>query len=280
MGQTATFSFLSDVAALEAPAAPAGEAPGDYSILYLASINPDAGGFDSIWRSTSDPLGRIWERILCTATTNNDIILRVKQTPYDEEVRSDVIAFADLGTDAVGYSGDEGQVWGVSSLTTVTDLALSGDEVIYILNDNLVYRYIREGTSWVQTNKENTQLGFGRTIAVPLKNPAKEGEQTEDWVIVGGQGPPNGTGSVAWADFSQVVASFKPPLERWIEVPVVGDVQAIADDRFEQNKTIYAASHDPTDTSGKIYRWVIGESTEWDELEPPNSSFLRAGHAE
>jgi hypothetical protein len=263
--------FLSDVAVLEAPEAP-GEAPEDYDILYLASINHDPGGFDidSIWRSTSDPLGRSWERILCIATSDNGIILRVKQTPYDEADRSEVIVFADLVTDEVGYSVDEGQVWEVSSLTAVTavtDLALSGDEVIYILNGTLVYRYISEGIGWRQTNEESTQLGFGRTIAVPLKNPEKEAEETEDWVIVGGQG------SVAWADFSQVAVSFKPPLGRWVEVPVLGDVQAIADDRFEQNKRIYAASHNPTGTSGKIYRWVIGESTEWDELEPPNTAF-------
>jgi hypothetical protein len=50
-------------------------------------------------------------------------------------------------------------------------------------------------------------------------------------------------------------------------------VHVIADDKFEQKKIVYAASHDLTDTSGKIYRWVIGESTAWDELEPPNSAF-------
>ena len=269
-------SFLSDVAVLEAPEASAEEAPEDYPILYLASISDNTTvpvNFDSIWRSTSDPLGRTWERVLCIASTNDDIILRVKQTTYDEADRSDVIVFADRGTDVVGYSEHEGQVWEVRSLTTVTDLALSGDEVIYILNGTLVYRYIREDFGWIQTNKEDTQIGFGHTIAVPLKNPVKEAEETEDWVIVGGQGPPTGTGSVAWADFSQVPVSFKPPLGRWIEVPVLGDVQAIADDRFEKNKTIYAASHDPTDTSGKIYRWVIGESTEWEELEPPNTAF-------
>ncbi len=267
--------FLSDVAVLEAPKttgeAP-GKAPGDYSILYLASINLEPGGFDSIWRSTSDPLGRIWERVLCIATSDNGTILRVKQTSYDETDRSDVIVFADLVTDKVGYSEDEGQVWEVRSLTAVTDLAVASDDVIYILNGTLVYRYIREDFGWIQTNKEDTQIGFGRTIAVPLKNPEKD-EGTEDWVIVGGQGPPTGTGAVAWADFSQVPVNFKPPLGRWIEVPVLGDVQAIADDRFEQNKTIYAASHNPTDTSGKIYRWVIGKSTEWDELEPPNTAF-------
>jgi len=273
MGQAGPpFSFLSDVAVLEVPETP-GEAPIDYNVLYLASINPAAGGFDSIWRSTSDPLGRTWERILCTATTNNDIILRVKQTSYDETDRSDVIVFADIGTDKAGYSENEGQVWYVRSFTTVTDLALAGDEVIYILNGTLVYRYIREDINWLQTHKVNTQLSSGYTIAVPLKNPGKEDEETEDWVIVGETGPPNGMGSVAWADFSQVQVSFKPPLARWVEVPVPGDVQVIADDRFEQNKTIYAASHNPADTSGKIYRWVIGKSIEWDELEPPNSAF-------
>jgi hypothetical protein len=269
MGQTATSSFLSDVAALEAPQASAEEAPDDYSVLYLASINPDPGGFDSIWRSTSDPLGRTWERVLCRAATNNDVILRVRQPTYEETERSDVIVFADLGTDVVGYSGNEGQVWDVHPLTAVTDLALASDEVMYILNDILVYRYIRQDVGWRQTNKENTQIGSGHTIAVPLKNPGKEGEQPADWVIVGGQG----TGSVAWADFSQVVVNFKPPLERWINVPVVGDVQVIADDRFEQNKIIYAASHGFTDTSGKIYRWTMDKSTEWDELEPPNTAF-------
>ena len=44
-------------------------------------------------------------------TSDNGTILRVKQTSYDETDRSDVIVFANLGTDTVGYSADEGQVW-------------------------------------------------------------------------------------------------------------------------------------------------------------------------
>jgi hypothetical protein len=267
-------SFLSDVAVLEVPGAPGGEASEDYDILYLASINPDVGGFDSLWRSTSDPLGRTWERVLCTAATNDDLILRVKQTAYDEDVRSQVIACADLGTDLVISSQDEGQIWVVSHLTNVTDLALAGDEVMYILNGAVVYRYEWSVNNWVRTHEENTELDAGHTIAVPLKNPEKKGgEETEDWVIVGAAGPPSGFAKVAWADFSQGSVSFGPPFERRFEVPVPGDVQVIADDRFEQNKTIYAASHDLTDASGKIYRWVIDESTAWDELEPPNSAF-------
>ncbi|MCJ7653730.1 MAG: hypothetical protein MUO97_00240, partial [Dehalococcoidia bacterium] len=267
------FIILSDVAALEAPE-PVEESGAfeDYDILYLASVD-DTGGLDSIWRSTSDPLGRTWERVLCIATTNDDIILRVKQTTYEETDRSEVIVFADRGTNVVGYSEDEGQVWDVSYLTAVTDLALADEEVIYILNNTDVYRYKKEGIGWIQINKVNTQLGSGHTIAVPLKNPGGEEETLEDWVIVGDAGLLSGFAGVAWADFSQTLVSFKPPFGRWIEVPVLGDVHVIADDKFERNKIVYAATNDAAGNSGKIYRWTIDRSTEWDELEPPNSAF-------
>jgi hypothetical protein len=259
-------SFLSDVAALQAP----GEAGDltDYDILYLASVG--AAGYDSIWRSTSDPLGRAWERVLCIATTNNDIILRVKQTDYEETERSNVIVFADRGTDVVGCSGGEGQAWDVSFLATVTDLALATDTIIYLLNDTIIYRYTGGCGSWLQTHKENTQLGSGHTVAVPLKNPQEEDGTLGDWVVVGEAG---GMGEVAWADFSQAAVSFKPPFERWIGVPVGGNVHVITDDRFEQDKMVYAAVNNAAGTDGKIYRWTIDKSTEWDELEPLNSAF-------
>jgi hypothetical protein len=260
---------LSDVAVLEAP-----EDSEDYNVLYLASINSAVGGFDSVWRSTSDPLGRTWERILCIDTTNDDIILRVKQTSYEETTRSTVIAFADRRSDEVGYSRDEGQVWNVRPLKGVSDLALASDEVLYILSDTIVYRYKWMGNNWMKTHEKETYLDSGHTIAVPLKNPENEVGETADWVIVGEQGPPSGFSRVAYADFSTLPVAFQPPLERRVEVPVPGDVHIIADDRFERNKMIYAGSRDAvTGTSGKIYRWVIGESTDWDELEPPNSAF-------
>jgi len=269
-------SFLSDVAVLEAPEI-GEEAIKDYDILYLATID-NTGGMDSIWRSTSDPPGSTWERVLCIATANDDIILRVKQTPYDEAVRSDVIVFADRGTDVVGYSryesyegyiGYEGQAWDVRSFTQVTDLAVAGDEIIYILDGTMVYRYTSSGT---QTNSVETQLGTGHTIAVPLKNPGEQ-EATEDWVIVGEDGPPGGLSRVAWADFSQAIVDFKPSPDLRIELPVPGNAHVIADDKFEQNKIVYAATNDIAGNNGKIYRWTIDASTAWDELGPLNSAF-------
>ena len=269
-------SFFSDVAVLDAPQAGENLATNDYDILYLASINPDAGGFDSIWRSTSDPPGRTWERVLCIATNGTDTILRVKQTSYEETDRSDVIVFADRGTAAVGYSANEGQIWDIRSLTLVTDLALASDTVIYILNNTLVYRYELVGTGWVQKNKVDTQLDAGHTIAVPLKNPPKTGgtEATKDMVLVGEAGTPAGMGRIVYADFSDTIVKIGPPDYESIAPPVAGDAHVIFDDKFEQTGIIYNATNDPTNGSGEIYRWVIGKSTAWDELEPPNNAFF------
>ena len=270
-------NFLSDVAVLEISEIPE-EAPKDYYILYLASVN--VGGFDSMWRSTSSPLGKTWERVLTDNTSDNGIILRVNQRITEEGDRSQAIVFADRNTSHAGYSSDEGQSWPVmldfGAGVTITDLTLASDEVIYILNNALVRKGSKSGTSWIWQGDVDTYLVSGHTIDTPLKNPEKEsGDGNEDWVIVGEAAPPLGLGMVAYADFSKASPKFEPPVNRRIQVPVPGNMHVIADDKFEQNKTIYAASedHDPTGGSGKIYRWVIDESTAWEELEPPNSEF-------
>ncbi|MGB8706828.1 MAG: hypothetical protein WCD72_02605 [Dehalococcoidia bacterium] len=269
--------FLTDVAALDAPQAGENLATNDYDILYLFSVSENMTvpvRFNSLWRSTSDPPGRTWERVLCIASDNVpplSPILRVKQTSYDETDRSDAIVFANLGTDTVGYSANEGQAWSIQSFTIVTDLALASDSIIYILNDTIIYRYELVGTSWVQKNKVDTQLNAGHTIAVPLKNPPKTGgtEATKDMVLVGEAG----TGRIVYADFSEAIVTVGPSISESIAPPVAGDAHVIFDDKFEQNGLIYNATHDPIGGNGKIYSWVIDKSTAWSELEPPNSDF-------
>lgn len=269
-------SFLSDVAALEVPTDSK-----DYGVLYLASSTNATRNFSSVWRSTSmstsTPLGLSWERVLCAATSNNGTILRVNPGTPGLESRSNVIVFADGGTDNVCYSPDEGQTWQLlhpGAGTEVTDLTLSGDDVIYVLDNFSVRRASFNGTLWLWKGPVDTALGLGHTIATPLKNPKKENsEDLEDWVIVGDAGQ----GKVAYADFSEATPQFEPlPAER-IAVPITGDMHVVADEKFDQNKIIYAASNDGTPSAsgknGKIYRWTIDTSTAWDELQPPNSAF-------
>jgi hypothetical protein len=256
---------LTDVAAIEAP-----EDSEEHDVLYLASVNTNgvvANNFDSIWRSISDPLGMHWERILCTLTTNNDIILRLNPRISEDNVRSKAIVFADRGTDNIRYSADEGRYWQVLYPGwTVTDFTLASDSVIYILNDIYVLKGTYDGTAWKWGARELTGLTTGHTITTPLKNPKGKRGHIEDWVIVGS----SITGEVAWADFSQPVIKFLPPLGQRVRTPVQGDIHVLADEQFEANKTIYAASRV---ANGKIYRWIIDKSTTWDELVPINSDF-------
>ena len=69
------------------------------SVLYLATAENDTNHFTSVWRSTSDPLGNFWERILLRPKlTTNGSILRIN--PRKDQA-SKVVVFAELQTDNI-----------------------------------------------------------------------------------------------------------------------------------------------------------------------------------
>ncbi|MBM3155162.1 MAG: hypothetical protein FJ008_07475 [Chloroflexi bacterium] len=264
-------SFLSDVAALDVP-----EDSTDYPVRYLASINnnaPVAQNFDSVWRRTGDNnLLQTWERILCIATASDDAIVRVNPRKTEDK-RSQALVFAGTLSTDIRYSPDEGQTWQyLSPNITVTDLTLASETSMYILSDTDVRRGKITGTNWAWDAQKDTLLNSGHTIATPLENPGKktggEGEH-EDWVAVG-----SADGYVTYADFSAVNVQFLPPPAQRIPTPAAGNTHVVFDEKFHENSIIYAASNDTAaGTSGKMYRWTVGKSTAWDELEPPNNAF-------
>jgi len=85
--------------------------------------------------------------------------------------------------------------------------------------------------------------------------------------------PPLGYSRVVWADFSEDLVEFAPPISERVGLPVPGNAHVIADDKFVDNKIVYAATNDVAGNNGSIYRWAIDSSTDWDELLPPNSAF-------
>lgn len=267
---------LCDVAALNVPEPkPGEEAVIDYEILYLASQSGNSSY--SIWRSTGPPLGWRWERVMWLPSHNADkgILLRVRQPHYEDKVRSQVVIYGEVGWRDVGYSDDEGQTWTVipgDSDVDIVDLAVARDRTLYVLSSTAVYQYDRAGTDRQTVKKAYTDFTRNHTIAVPLYR-LEEREPKEDWVIVGEAGPPDGYGRMAYVDFARAVVKFQPALEERKPVPVEGNVHVVTDDRFEGNRTIYAASHDSSNTAGKIYRWVMEKSKDWEELGPPNSAF-------
>jgi len=255
---------LSDVAAVEIQE---GSNVAGHNTLYLASLNtsgvvPD---IDSIWRSTSDPLGRYWERIFTLPSSNNGTILRLAPPDPESSAISQVVVFADLGTENITYSANTGDIWmNVLAATPVKDVSLRNDSTMYILADYYVRKIALSGTAWQTVKKIDTGLvAPAHTICNPVN---KNGDK--EFVFVGTEG--NTDTSVAWIDFSAMIPRFSVLKE----LPEQGNVHLITDDFFERHKNLYVGINDViTNTEGIIYRWTMDSSTSWDPLDPPDRGF-------
>ena len=276
---------LSDVAAYEKAAnATSGYSTGLTSgttsgsnALYLASLNTDIPGrigFDSVWRSKSDPLGLTWERILTWHSSGAGEILRIN--PRRDNASGTVIVFADLTTSTVIYSSDEGNLWfPVLTGMNVKDLALLDDSNMYLLDDYSVRKVSGSGATWTPGKIINTDLlAPAHTICTPLKPTTNSKGQAQELVFVGTEG--NSDTEVAWVDFAEHVPKFT----QLTDLPVQGDVHVVIDDQNDRYPNIYAAITNIDHNDGNIYRWTMGTtgaagtSTDWDELDPINRSFF------
>jgi hypothetical protein len=272
-------SYLTDVATLEVAAV----SRLDYNILYLSSANIAAvfpapldpanitNYFDSVWRSTTTRLGDKWERIACPLTANHDLILRIYSgsTYLNADIRSNVLVYADIQDQYIYYSPDEGQNWNtpLNSTLNLKDVSLGDDDTIYAMGDSAVRRCKKGDLGWLWGPSYYTGFQVNHTLyALPTDMQLTEtNADYTRWVFVGDELQ----GQAAYIDF----ASDSPVFKTIIPAPVAGDTHIMAHDKFIQNNTIYTAINDFTGTSGKMYRWTIGESTEWTLLDPPDNAF-------
>ena len=218
----------------------------DYETLYLASV---CSSFDSVWRSESEILGNVWERILCPCH-KNDIILR----PTPDEDERDAIFFAVVDTGDGRYSEDRGQTWEeIWDCPDITDLAVVSNEMFYILDVDVVHKAWWDTESWggIWEWQRNIETNLPRGYSISVSG--------ADFVFVG---PEESEDKVAYS--TDGGATF----ELTAAIPEPGDILIVADEEFSSNKFIYAAS-----SEGKLYRWTIGGSTSWRRLNPPQSKF-------
>ena len=224
------------------------------TILYLASINNINPAFDSIWRTEktgTEALTETWQRVLCLDGEDN-IILR--PTPEWEE--EEQIYFAVPETDDVKYSENEGQSWEeVWECPDVTDLAVVSDELLYILDDDVLNRYSWNetlyGGSWEWEYDIDTGLDSGSVVlAHGTKYVFVSENEDKDRIAYSSDG----------GEIFNVTESLPEP----------GETQLAVDEEFNSNKFIYAASDD---SSSDIYRWAIGASTSWKEMNTGAGGF-------
>jgi len=221
----------------------------EYDTLFLASAG---AGYDSVWRSSTDPPGEVWERVWCFDSQSDEPILRL-----GPEDGSRTLFLAARDSDYARYSQDRGQTWQWfwrAFPENITDVAVVDDELLYVLDDNLVNRCAWDGDRglWEWERDIETGLLSGYSIAV----------SGHDYVFVGDDGD---EGEIAYsingAESFQLIEA----------VPEPGKMQVCPDEEFSRNRIVYAASDD---TVSGIYRWTIGGSTHWRELNPPHGGFV------
>ncbi|HAV10470.1 MAG TPA: hypothetical protein DCX22_02505, partial [Dehalococcoidia bacterium] len=226
-------NFLSDVAA---------SAGAD--TVYLSTINTNAGfsGFDSVWRSSSFPTQKNWERVFCFLATSNDTIVRIGPPEGSQP-----IYVAARLTGNLYASFDQGQTWSATfpgvTITDFTATKINGIPTLHALENASIRTGQGSCGSWQWAQKVNTGLTAGHTVTANTRGIVAVGE--------------SGQGRIAYSvdggrEFAQTLS-----------VPVPGNIHPV----IAGNQAIYAGSDAPL---GGIY--AAGNSG-WVSMEPPNQSF-------
>ncbi|MFC2024720.1 hypothetical protein ACFLTJ_04035, partial [Chloroflexota bacterium] len=249
----------------------------DCSVIYLSTINEDtpnlgehSGGYpclmssltpgycdcDSVWRSYDN--GDTWERIFHGDWADNQsdaLLLRLPCDAIEDCCDQDPVSPSGtvyLGiwdTDQMFYSRDCGQCWNDPPATKIDiqDFCVESENIVYIIDRYGMFSMSTQyGRRW--SDAVDTDIGSGHTITACCD---------QGLVVVGGAEG----GKVAYS--TDGGESFE--LTAALPNNTVGDVHVACDPICEN--TIYAALSEPVGVCGGIYRWVIGESSDWVDLD-------------
>jgi len=221
----------------------------DCSVTYLASVNESQGAqvcdCDSVWMkdANADDYADVWQRVYHKALEGADEMGLLRLSPeYDD---GDVVYWGDSASTNLYWASAKGICGWSSRKTTldIQDFGLADDATIYVLEKggSSVSKYIGGVHDWSTAVDSKVTLGHSITVL-------------GDKILVGGT-----DSKVGWSDDG--AGSFTA-----LDNALMGDVHLAFDSYFSgegANSTIYAAV---AGADAGIYRWVIGDSTEWTNL--------------
>jgi len=229
----------------------------DNTLFMLTS-----GSQQSLWRSSDG--GVSWERLYSGALADVDNIERVALPPhYDEGNQVVFIAGSSNGSPAIWKSTDNGQSFTCRIAPFPIDAWAVADEnslfiASYDGSNGLVYRTINSGLTYSEGVVVDSQ--FLNSIAL------SPNYATDGTMLVGSV-----DGWVYWSDdYGASFDALGEPLPELITGSDSNRVTVAFDPEFSDNGTVYAASHCHKTTAGDssaIYRFIIGKSDDWDEIE-------------
>ncbi len=214
------------------------------------------GSDHSLWRSLNG--GAIWEMVFSSALADVDSLSLVELSPqYGGSSQVVFVAGNSSGNPAIWKSLDNGQNFDQPNLTpfsiSVWVWAVVSDDTLFVGSydgsNGLVYRTTDSGASYSDPAVVGNQ---------PLNSIALSPDYDEDGVILAG----NTNGWIYWSNDNG--ASFESLPQDATSPPLTGNITVAFDPRFRRNSIIYAAGDTP---GSDIYRFIIGESTNWEGLD-------------
>ena len=215
----------------------------------------------SLWRSLND--GTRWERLLSSNLANVDRIDMVEFSPqYSNDSQVLFLAGVSNGNPAIWKSADNGQ-------TFTRRIAPSSIDIWAVVSDTTLFIGCYDGSNGLVYLTTNSGLAYStgavagdESLNSIVLSPNYDQDET---VLVG-----NTAGWVYWSDDNGT--SFEPLPPDAVLPPLTDSIMVAFDPQFSSNSTVYAAS----DTEGKgIYRFIIGTSTEWENIDSPTGGILK-----
>ncbi len=224
------------------------------------TITEGCHGFDSVWRSSSNPtvesplsampVGTYWERIFthvtaldCTQTQSNVALLRL--VPWCADPTGEIVGWAAMNTTTAFWSPDYGDYWApITVRNAIQDFTFESRTMLYFLEPHgVVQKMPFTGTAW-STSLPNYSSGISpaHTIAA----------MPEGKVIVG-----HGEGAPYAASISLNMDADNPKFSiQTTAGPLVGGaVHVTFDPKFDDNSIYYLSEEKATGgTFGSVYR--------------------------
>ncbi len=243
----------------------------DCSTIYLASVNenPVCSGFDSVWRSQSSPIGSIWERVLCTSTS--DQICPTNQADAamlslaGDKANGATVFWVATGTHKMMWSPDFGDYWTrIAPDLPIQDTAAEDSRTLYTLSSNgRVQKFTYSGTGWVPDAIIETGLDTGYSIATAYTGLTPDNDKGH--IIVGG----TGTGNYDVAYSTDGGVSFTPITT---QLPTRGNTMVIASSSYKSGGYLFAIN------PGGMYVWSVyyGGGGDWSYPSPEAGEWATA----
>ena len=218
-----------------------------------------SGDTQSLWRSRND--GIKWERIFCTVFPNVETISSIGLSPQYGQERECVFLAGISGTfPVILTSTDGGQLFTIRGAPFLVDTWT-------IVNDNTLILGGYNGTDALVCFVQGTGLICSNPVLVgnqTLVSIALSPDYGKDRNILVGNtagevflSTDNGTSFLRLGDHLPVSAAGE------------GMVNVIFDNRFTQNKTVFASTSavSTIGSRGRIFKLVIGKSEKWESID-------------